>query len=137
MGEAADANVVRITRRLAIVVAAAVLHLASARADAQTVNAQIDAAVERLLPSITEVRHRIHQFPELSNREFKTARLIADHLRAMGLDVRTGIAHTGVVAFLKGGKPGRVMALRADMDALPVTEDTALPFKSQVTAMYD
>ena len=83
------------------------------------------------------MRHRIHQFPELSNREFKTARLIADHLRALGLDVRTGIAHTGVVAFLKGGKPGRVMALRADMDALPVTEDTALPFKSQVTAMYD
>jgi len=113
------------------------LLLAAAQADAQTVSPPIDAAVERALPSITEVRHQIHQHPELSNREVETARLVADHLRALGLDVRTGIAHTGVVGLLKGGLPGRVIALRAEMDALPVTEDTSLPFKSQVKTTYD
>jgi metal-dependent amidase/aminoacylase/carboxypeptidase family protein len=67
-------------------------------------------------------RRDIHQFPELGNREFRTSKLVAEHLRNLGLDVTTGVAHTGVIAILKGGKPGPRIALRADMDALPVTE---------------
>ncbi|MFS8638308.1 MAG: amidohydrolase, partial [Gemmatimonadota bacterium] len=82
-------------------------------------------------------RRDIHQHPELSNREFRTSKLVADHLRALGLEVRTGIAHTGVVGVLRGGRPGRVVALRADMDALPVTEMVDLPFASKVRAEYN
>jgi len=96
----------------------------------------IDDAVERFAPEIVELRHQIHQFPELGNREHETAKLVADHLRKLGLEVETGIAYTGVVAVLKGGKPGPVVAVRADMDALPVTEDTSLPFKSEVRTTY-
>ena len=92
--------------------------------------ARIDQSVERLAPAIVELRHRLHQYPELSNREVQTAALVADHLRKLGLDVRTGVAKTGVVALLEGGKPGPLVAVRADMDALPVTEATDLPFKS-------
>jgi amidohydrolase len=97
---------------------------------------RIDAAVTRLTPAITEIRHRIHQNPELGNREFETARLVADHLRALGLEVDTGVAVTGVVAILRGGRPGPVVAVRADMDALPVTEDTPYPFKSTKRGTY-
>lgn len=98
---------------------------------------RIDVEVERVMPRITELRHRIHEHPELGNREFETARLVADHLGALGFDdVRTGVAHTGVVAVLRGGRPGPVVAVRADMDALPVTEDTDLPFRSTVRATY-
>lgn len=98
---------------------------------------RIDAEVERVMPRITELRHRIHEHPELGNREFETARLVADHLRTLGFDeVRTGVAHTGVVAVLRGARPGPVVAVRADMDALPVTEDTDLPFRSTVRATY-
>ena len=82
-------------------------------------------------------RRQIHANPELGNREFKTSRLVADHLRALGLEVRTGIAHTGVVAIIKGGKPGPRIALRADMDALPVTERSNLPFASKATTTYN
>ena len=82
-------------------------------------------------------RRQIHANPELSNREFKTSALVAAHLRSLGLDVRTGIAHTGVVAIIKGGKPGPRIALRADMDALPVTEEVAVPFASKVTTTYN
>ncbi len=81
-------------------------------------------------------RRDIHQFPELGNREFRTAKLVAEHLRSLGLDVSTGIAHTGVIAILKGGKPGGRIALRADMDALPVTESSGLPFESKQTAEF-
>ncbi len=80
-----------------------------------------------------EWRRDIHQHPELSNREVRTAKLVAEHLKKLGLEVRTGIAHTGVVGFLKGGLPGPTIALRADMDALPVTEKTDVPFKSVAT----
>ncbi len=97
---------------------------------------RIDAAVTRLTPSITEIRHRIHQNPELGNREFETARLVAEHLRGLGLEVDTGVAHTGVVAILRGGRPGPVVAIRADMDALPVTEDTPYPFRSTKRGVY-
>src|SRR5918996_5053618 len=82
---------------------------------------KLAAAVERIAPQITEIRHQIHQNPELGNREFETARLVAVRLRGLGFRVDTGIAHTGVVAVLRGGRPGPVVAGRADMDALPVT----------------
>ena len=81
-------------------------------------------------------RRDIHQNPELSNRETRTAALIAGHLERLGLEVRTGIAHTGVVGILRGRLPGRRIALRADMDALPVTEQGDLPFASRVTAEF-
>jgi amidohydrolase len=98
---------------------------------------EIDAAVNRLSPEIIEIRHRIHQYPELGNREYETARLVAAHLENLGFDrVDTGVAHTGVIGILRGGKPGAVVAVRADMDALPVTEDTPYPFKSTVRTTY-
>src|SRR5687768_9525759 len=81
-------------------------------------------------------RHHLHEFPELSNREFKTAAYVEQHLRSLGLEVRTGIAHTGVVGILRGGKPGPVVALRADMDALPVKERVDLPFASKAKGEY-
>ncbi len=82
-------------------------------------------------------RRDLHQHPELSNREFRTAKVVADHLKSLGLEVQTGVAHTGVVAVLKGALPGKVVALRADMDALPVTEETGLPFASKVKTTYN
>ncbi len=82
------------------------------------------------------MRHTIHQNPELGNREFETAALVAEHLRSLGIEVQEGVGHTGVVGVLVGGRPGPVVAVRADMDALPVTEDTPYPFKSTVRTMY-
>ena len=90
-----------------------------------------------LAEKVVQWRHEIHQNPELSNREFKTAEKVAIHLRSLGIEVKTGVAHTGVVGILKGKKPGKVLALRADMDALPVTERNDLPFKSNVRAKYN
>ena len=97
---------------------------------------KVDGLVDRYVSEIIEIRHQIHQNPELGNSEFETAKLIAEHLRSLGIEVTTGVAHTGVVGILKGGKPGPVVAVRADMDALPVTEDTPLDFKSTVSTMY-
>ncbi|MBY6064442.1 amidohydrolase [Pseudidiomarina sediminum] len=85
---------------------------------------------------VIEWRRDLHQHPELSNREFRTSKLVAEHLEGLGMEVQTGIAHTGVVGILKGGKPGPVVALRADMDALPVTEQTDIPFKSTAKGEY-
>ncbi|WP_121352968.1 amidohydrolase [Flavisolibacter nicotianae] len=82
-------------------------------------------------------RRQLHENPELGNREFKTAKLIADHLRSLGIEVKEGVAHTGVVGILKGGKPGPVIGLRADMDALPVVERGDLPFASKVKTEYN
>jgi amidohydrolase len=110
--------------------ALAFLALFPASGRAQDLSTRIDQAVQRTAPEIVEIRHRLHKDPELSNRETRTAALVADHLKKLGLEVRTGIAKTGVVAVLKGGKPGPVVAVRADMDALPVTEQTDLPFRS-------
>ncbi len=97
--------------------------------------------IERLSSQIeSEViawRRDIHQNPELGNREFRTSALVADHLRSLGLPVQTGVAHTGVVALLRGALPGPVVALRADMDALPVTEAVDLPFASRATTQYN
>jgi amidohydrolase len=85
---------------------------------------------------VIEWRRDLHQHPELSNREFRTAKVLAAHLEALGLEVQTGVAHTGVVGVLKGGKPGPTVALRADMDALPVVEQTDLAFKSIAKTEY-
>ncbi|MDH3498222.1 MAG: amidohydrolase [Gemmatimonadota bacterium] len=99
--------------------------------------AQIDRAVQQVTPRMVEIRHHLHQFPELGNREFETAKLIAEQLRSLGFDeVRTGVAHTGVVGILRGGRPGPVVAVRADMDALPVTENTPFPYKSTQRTTY-
>ena len=117
--------------------AAAVLTiLAGVALDAQDPLPRIEQETARVTPAITEIRHRIHQNPELSNREEKTAALVADYLRTLGLEVQTGVARHGVVGLLKGGLPGPVVAVRADMDALPVTEATNLPFASKVRATY-
>ena len=128
---------------LGVVVGTAVQPAAPANAlGAQAAAAQdparlVDAAVAQVQDTIIRLREHIHQYPELGNREFKTAALVADHLRALGFDeVRTGVAHTGVVGLLKGGRPGPVVAVRADMDALPVTEDTPYSFKSTVRTTY-
>jgi amidohydrolase len=86
---------------------------------------------------VVDWRRDFHQNPELGNREFKTAEKIATHLRSLGIEVQTGIAKTGVVGILKGGKPGPVVALRADMDALPVSERVNLPFASKATGEYN
>ena len=104
----------------------------------QTVTAQqqIDALAAEVEPKVIAWRRDIHQHPELGNREVRTAKLVADHLRALGLEVQTGVAHTGVVALLRGSKPGPVVALRADMDALPVTEEVELPFASKVRTQW-
>jgi amidohydrolase len=110
--------------------------IAGAGASAQDSLARIEQETAKVTPAITEIRHQIHQNPELSNREQKTAALVVDYLRKLGLEVQTGVAHTGVVALLKGGMPGPVVAVRADMDALPVTETTDLPFASKVRATY-
>ena len=91
---------------------------------------------QALLPQITEWRRDLHQHPELSNREVRTSKFVAAQLKKFGYDVRTGIAHTGVVGVLKGGKPGPKLAIRADMDALPVTEEVDLPFASKVKGEY-
>ena len=86
---------------------------------------------------VLQWRKEIHQNPELSNREFNTAKKVASHMRSLGIEVKTGIAHTGVVGILKGKRPGKVIALRADMDALPVTERNDLPYRSNVRAKYN
>ena len=98
---------------------------------------KVAAGVTRVADSIIRLREIVHQNPELGNREFETARLVAGHLRSLNFDeVRTEVAHTGVVGILRGGRPGPVVAVRADMDALPVTEDTPFPFKSTVRTTY-
>lgn len=106
------------------------------RAPSPSLSAEIDARVAQVTPKVVAWRRDIHQHPELGNREFRTSKLVATHLRELGLEVREGIAHTGVVGVLKGGKPGPVVALRADMDALPVTEPAGLPFASTEKTTY-
>jgi amidohydrolase len=98
---------------------------------------KIDKLAKKVEPKVIAWRHDIHQYPELSNREFKTAEKIAAHLESLGMEVQTGVAHTGVVGILKGGKPGPVVALRADIDALPVVERVDLPWASKVKAKYN
>ncbi|GAB3511579.1 M20 family metallopeptidase [Pseudoxanthomonas daejeonensis] len=97
---------------------------------------EVATAAKQLQQQVIDWRRDFHQHPELSNREERTARVVAEELRRMGLEPKTGIAHHGVVAIIKGGKPGPKIALRADMDALPVAERTGLPFASKATGEY-
>lgn len=95
-----------------------------------------EALLQQTEDNVIEWRRHIHQNPELGNREFETAKYIQQHLEDLGMEVETGVAHTGVVALLKGGKPGPTVALRADMDALPVKEQVDIPFASRATTEY-
>jgi amidohydrolase len=113
----------------------ALLALASG-AYAQLLPAKAPALIEAVRPKLIEWRRQIHQNPELGNREFKTGEMIAAHLKKLGLEVRFPVAKTGVVGVLRGARPGPVVALRADMDALPVTERNSLPYKSTATTEY-
>ena len=120
-----------------LLVALLVFSLLAIPAFASTTNAEVNAAADRVLPQVIGWRRHLHQFPELSNREFKTAEFVEKELRRMGLEVRTKIAKTGVVGILKGDLPGAVVGLRADMDGLPVTERVNLPFASKEKAEYN
>lgn len=103
----------------------------------QSQNKKTMKLIDGIESKVVEWRRYFHENPELSNREFNTAKKIAAHLRSLGIEVQTGVAHTGVVGILRGGKPGKVVALRADIDALPVTERTAVPFASKVKSTYN
>ena len=121
-------------RRIHPFLAIALLLCSASHARAQ--DADAIQALQNLQPKMVEWRRDIHQHPELGTHEVRTAQLVADQLRALGLQPRTGIASTGVTAILKGGKPGPRIAIRADMDALSVTEQTGLPFASKVVSTY-
>ena len=107
-----------------------------ARADTTALEAEVRTRAAAVEESLIAWRRDIHQHPELGDQETRTSKLVAEHLRSLNLEVRTGVARTGVVGILRGGKPGRIVALRADMDALPVKEPDGLPFASQETAEY-
>lgn len=102
----------------------------------ESLNEQVDQALIALQPKIIEWRRDLHENPELSNREFRTSKIVADHLQALGMEVETGVAKTGVIGVLRGAQPGPTIALRADMDGLPVTEQTDVPFRSRVTTTF-
>ena len=121
------------TRRM---LPAALLLAAAHGAWADVTGAELDAAAAGLQHRVIEWRRDLHRHPELANRETRTSAAVAAHLRSLGLDVRTGIAHTGVVAVVQGALPGPTILLRADMDALPVTEKTDLPFRSTATGEF-
>lgn len=97
----------------------------------------VQTQIDQVMPKVVEWRRDIHANPELGNREFRTAELVAKHLQRLGMEVKTGIAHTGVVGLLRGNGDGPVVALRADMDALPVIEETGLPYASTVRTNYN
>ena len=105
-------------------------------ARAEVTGSELDAAAAAMQARVVGWRRDFHLHPELGNREFRTSGIVEKHLRSLGLEVRTGIAHTGVVALLHGGLPGPTVMFRADMDALPVTERTDVPFRSTVMAEY-
>ncbi len=113
------------------------LLLAMAQASfAAVTSAELDAAAATLEGRVVEWRRDFHRHPELANREIRTSARVAEHLRSLGLEVRTGMAHTGVVAIVQGQLPGPTILLRADMDALPVTEKSDLPFRSSATGEF-
>jgi amidohydrolase len=121
-------------RKFLIPVALVIGHAATAQTDPQrTAIAQMATKIE---PKVISWRRDFHAHPELGNRETRTAGIIAKHLQDLGMEVKTGVATTGVVGVLKGGKPGPVVALRADMDGLPVTERNSLPFASKEKTKY-
>ena len=123
-----------------LAVAASLLFVFAASASAQTAagfNSSVESSIQSVLPRMIAWRRDFHEHPELSYEEVRTARVVAAHLRSLRMDVRTGVAQTGVVGVLRGGRPGPVIALRADMDALPVTEEGDLPFRSRARGHYN
>src|SRR3984893_13356601 len=106
-------------------------------AQKKDLGSQINAAADKLEEKTISWRRDFHQHPELGNREFRTAKIIADHLRSLGIEVKEGVGKTGVVGILRGGKPGPCVGLRADIDALPIVERTGLPFASTVKTQYN
>lgn len=123
--------------RLVVTALAAAVLFIPARVGAQSLATEIDALAKAAEPTLIESRRHLHQHPELSNRETETAKYVAERLRSFGLEPQTGVAGTGVVAMLKGGRPGPTVALRADMDGLPVREQVELPFASKATSEYE
>jgi amidohydrolase len=123
-------------KRLCVTAGIAVLSSCVLPAVAAVDRSRVDQLSASVEPKVIAWRRDIHEHPELSNRETRTAKLVADQLKQLGMEVQTGVAHTGVTGFLKGGRPGPTVAIRADMDALPVTEKTDVPFKSRATASY-
>jgi amidohydrolase len=109
----------------------------SAFAQNDALKNKVNQSADKIESKVIAWRRDIHEHPELGNNEHRTAAIIAKHLQSLGIEVKTGVAHTGVVGLLKGGKPGPVIALRADMDALPVIERTPVPFASKVKAQYN
>jgi len=120
----------------ALLLAAVASAALASPAAAQVARDRVEAAVQAVNPKVVAWRRDLHAHPELGFAETRTAGVVAEHLRALGLEVRTGVGKTGVVGVLRGGRPGRTVALRADMDALPVREATGLPFASTQTGTY-
>jgi amidohydrolase len=129
-------NLARTVGKLGLVTAA-ILAAATLSAAGQGVADTIEREAKAIEGQMIAWRRDIHQNPELGNREVRTSSLVAEHLKRLGYEVREKVAKTGVVAILKGGKPGPVIALRADMDALPVTEEVDVPLASKVKAMWN
>jgi amidohydrolase len=126
------------SRHRVVSLIAVLLGTAAAEVAAQApLSPAIEAKIDAIEPRVIAWRRDIHQHPELGNRETRTAALVAQHLRSLGIEVQTGVAHTGVVGVLRGGRPGRTVALRADMDGLPVQERVNLPFASKATGTYN
>ena len=125
------------TLRKSILIVTTLIPAVIGSAQVSELKANVDKLAAGMETRVVEWRHHLHQYPELSNREFKTSAYVAAHLRSLGLEVRTEIAHTGVIAVLKGGKPGPVVALRADMDGLPVKERVILPYASKEKGEYN
>jgi len=123
--------------RFLAILALEVLMSVTLDAATTTIDQRIDDAARKVESKVIDCRRDIHQHPELGNRETRTSKLIADRLRELGIEVKTPVAHTGVIGILHGGKPGRVVALRADMDALPVVEQVDVPFKSTVRTTFN
>jgi len=122
--------------RLKLILAGLFLNLISVGASGDALKSKADPLIDAVRDKVIAWRRDIHEHPELGNREFRTAALIAEHLRSLGMEVKTEVAHTGVVGLLRGAADKPVVALRADMDALPVTERVDLPFASKVRSTY-
>jgi amidohydrolase len=126
-----------IMRRYSILLAGFLLGAVCAVAQKKDIHQLIDEGADRIEPKTISWRRDFHEHPELGNREFRTSKIIADHLRSLGLEVKEGVGKTGVVGILRGGLPGPVIGLRADMDALPLVERTPVPFASKVKSTFN
>jgi amidohydrolase len=124
-------------KKLGLLNIALLLVLGTLAQNNKDIRAAIDAAADKIEPKTIAWRRDFHEHPELGNREFRTSKIIADHLRALGLEVHEGVGKTGVVGILRGASPGPVIGLRADMDALPLVERTPVPFASKVKTTYN